>query len=346
VVFYHIGGSFAFAIPAIATAILAKGYLAVDLFFVLSGFVMWLTYGEALRRPNRDATRTFLWHRFARIYPLYAANLIVMVLLFLPLLWHGQLDPAAFPLRELPLHVVMAQNWGFTPTNSWNQPAWSISTEFAAYLALPLIAPLLWKLPRSTGFALLATLGLAMALRTGFAAQGHTGLIENVGSLGLMRCGCGFLAGAIACQCWLASPTRSAWAYAALGGIVAALWAFGRIAEPLATIPLFASLVVILAATSAQRYNLFSSRLAVWLGELSYATYLSHCLLWIVFRLAVTDADGRITVPQAALFAALLLVISWLQYRHIERPARDSLRRFAFTRNKAPQGVGSHPGLG
>lgn len=346
VVFYHIGGSFAFAIPAIATAILAKGYLAVDLFFVLSGFVMWLTYGEALRRPSSDATRTFLWHRFARIYPLYAANLLAMILLLLPLLWHRQLDPRAFPPGELPLHFAMAQNWGFTPANSWNQPGWSISTEFAAYLALPLIAPLVWKLPRSSGFALLATGALAWALQAVFAAGGHASLVDNIGTFGLMRCACGFLAGAIACQCWLTAPRSSALAYAALGSVTAILWAAGIIGEPLATIPLFASLVVILAATSAQRYNPFSSRLAVWLGELSYATYLSHCLLWIMFRIAVPGADKHISVTQTALFAALLLVLSWLQYRHVEKPARDGLRRIRFPGRTNPQGVGSHPGLG
>ena len=66
VVAYHIRGSIA-GLPQAIEGVLAKGYLAVDFFFLLSGFVIWLTYAERLRRDGLAGVPRFLWRRLARI---------------------------------------------------------------------------------------------------------------------------------------------------------------------------------------------------------------------------------------------------------------------------------------
>lgn len=70
VVLYHIRLSVA-GLPHSVVAVLAKGYLAVDFFFLLSGFVIWLSWGERLRRGGIGAVPGFLWRRLARIWPLH-----------------------------------------------------------------------------------------------------------------------------------------------------------------------------------------------------------------------------------------------------------------------------------
>lgn len=139
VVLYHIRLSVA-GLPHSVVAVLAKGYLAVDFFFLLSGFVIWLSWGERLRRGGIGAVPGFLWRRLARIWPLHLFMLGCAVALALLLLALGKHDAVHQPFADLPLHILLLQNWGFTDHLAWNDPSWSISTEWAAYLLFPLLA--------------------------------------------------------------------------------------------------------------------------------------------------------------------------------------------------------------
>jgi len=113
------------------------GYLAVDLFFVLSGFVMALTYGVMFREGfSGKAYGIFLAKRLARVYPLYLiltvtfAGLAVMV----GAQWvYGK--NFAFVVAA---NLALVQAWGMAP--SLTPAAWSISTEWAAYLLFPWLA--------------------------------------------------------------------------------------------------------------------------------------------------------------------------------------------------------------
>src|SRR3546814_20938733 len=91
-------------LPEAGVDVCAKGYRAVDFFCLLSGFVIWLTYGERLR--ERDASVVAFWQRrIARIYPLHLFMLVSATLLALALAATGRHDPAEFPFAALPLHL-------------------------------------------------------------------------------------------------------------------------------------------------------------------------------------------------------------------------------------------------
>ena len=70
VVLYHIRLSVA-GLPDAVVAVLAKGYLAVDFFFLLSGFVIWLAWHDRLRTGGLSRVPAFLLKRIARIWPLH-----------------------------------------------------------------------------------------------------------------------------------------------------------------------------------------------------------------------------------------------------------------------------------
>ena len=110
------------------------GYLAVDLFFILSGFVMALTYGGAFEAGiSSRAYLDFLGKRLGRVYPLYIAlTAAVAVLSYAGI---GTVNPPS-PV-DLASNVLLIQAWGIA--DSIDVPAWSISTEFAAYLLFPLL---------------------------------------------------------------------------------------------------------------------------------------------------------------------------------------------------------------
>ena len=71
--------------------------------------------------------------------------------------------------------------------------------------------------------------------------------------------------------------------------------------------------------------NPLSSRLFVFLGEISYSTYLAHFLLWSVFKLAFVRDATNVSLLLGAIFLGLTLAASVLLYRFVERPARQWL---------------------
>src|SRR6476620_1065253 len=116
--------------------IFTRSYLMVDLFFILSGFIMCYVYGA---QPN---ARQF-WHaRFARIYPLHLFCLAYLTLFTLGttlLLTKTGHDPQPFgPLGDWIRQLLLLNAWHHQ-ANAWNVPSWSISAEAFAYLLFPAI---------------------------------------------------------------------------------------------------------------------------------------------------------------------------------------------------------------
>ncbi|WP_298172582.1 acyltransferase [Novosphingobium sp.] len=328
VVFYHIRLSLAAILPAPVIAVLAKGYLAVDLFFMLSGFVLWLTYGARLARFEPAEIGAFWWRRIARIWPLHAVVLSGFVMLAILLTITGR-DHAGYPFGELPLHVVLIQNWGFTGALAWNHPAWSISTEMAAYLLFPLLAVVGRRAWGPAG--LVAGLGLLlMGLFALFAALGHSSLGDAITSLGLARCLIEFTAGTLAARLWLhwrGLPSAQRIGHACGGAAAATCGAGLWFALPeTAWVPLALLLVLLAMALADGR---IARRLASgpvhWLGEVSYSTYLCHFGLFIVFKLAFVGADLQLNVWKLAVFIGLLVVVSGLSHAWVELPAQRAL---------------------
>lgn len=331
VVLYHIRGGIA-GLPPAAEALFAKGYLAVDVFFLLSGFVIWLTWHQRLRDPA--AVPRFLQKRIARIWPLHAVMLGIAVALALLLRATGRDDPA-FPFAQLPLHFALVQNWGFTDALSWNDPAWSISCELAAYLLFPLLVLSLdWRrVPTPVLLATAAALLLALHL----AMDGAATLGEDIPRHGLMRCLIEFAVGAILAALYLRRP-HLRWT-ASVAGLAAAGWAAG-LPETLAAPATFAAALLTLALSAGMPRHPLEGRAIHRLGEISYATYLSHFLLWKAFKLPLTAPT--LSPPLVALYLTLVLAASVALYHGIERPAQRLLLRRP--RSLRPTPPAAHPG--
>jgi peptidoglycan/LPS O-acetylase OafA/YrhL len=300
------------------------GYLAVEFFFVLSGFVIWMTYADRIRAGGRAAIPDFLKRRIARVWPLHLFMLGVAIVYALVIAILDHPDWSQYPPAELPLHLLLLQNWGFTGKLTWNVPAWSISCELAAYLLFPLLALAVdWRrLP--TAVLLAAALGCAGFVYGVFAIIGDTVLGQSILTIGVLRCLGEFALGTIVCALWLRwreTPWLPALAAAAFGGLLVAAHLAGLISQ-IAALPLaFAALVLVLALTSGMRGNPFELAPVHYLGEISYATYLGHWMLWMGFKLALIH-DHDMGWPLFALFVAMTLAASVLLYHFVERPAQ------------------------
>ena len=106
-------------------------HLGVDLFFMLSGFVLYHVYAsQFLTGVTGPRWGAFMRQRLLRIYPLHLVTLLaVLVLMRFELPGDG--------LWILGLNLTLTHAWGLTDQFIFNAPSWSISAEFAAYLVFP-----------------------------------------------------------------------------------------------------------------------------------------------------------------------------------------------------------------
>lgn len=330
VVLFHIRTGLASELPPQLIAIFSKGYLAVDLFFMLSGFVLWLNYSDRLRSHGLGATPLFLARRLARIWPLHLFMLGCTIAYALLRLLSGHGDPDHYPWSELPLHFLLVQNWGFTQSLSWNDPAWSISCEFAAYLLFPLLVLAIdWRrLSTMTLAAILLLLagGLYLIMASAQAAT----LGSDIARLGLPRAVVEFVMGTIVCALWWRFRNTPRWPIWTSFGLAAAfllLMLCAGLSEMLGVPLLFAALLLGISLAPSGQRNPLSWRSIHYLGEISYATYLVHFLLYIAFKHLFVDDPGEVPIPLLGLFLLMVLAASVLLHHYLERPAQRALNR-------------------
>jgi peptidoglycan/LPS O-acetylase OafA/YrhL len=128
-----------FYLPQAHLPFVGRAYLAVDLFFLLSGFVMAHVYGRLLASNWRAHWLEYGRARFARIYPLFAVTTLTMVLVVA--LSHMPLVFVSFSGRSLALQPILLQQWA--SGLSWDYPSWSISTEAESYVVFIFSASIL-----------------------------------------------------------------------------------------------------------------------------------------------------------------------------------------------------------
>lgn len=341
VVLYHFAPADKLPIPALNHAI-GRGYLWVDLFFVLSGFVIALNYGALFKDGFKPlAFGEFLIRRVARLYPLYlallAAKLLYTLMVYGGFAYHGDPEAAVLdhPAAELPANLLMIQGWGLG--GSIVTSSWSVSTEVAVYLAFPILAAMI--LSRHNRKWALAMTALAAALLVAVVAFDHRDGEVHRGALDawdgrlvtpLMRCFGGFLLGLVT---WRVAQSRRVTAVMADNRIGLAI-GFALVVllassvPDLAVVALFPPLVLHLAATPRSTLaRLFASAPLMWAGILSYAIYLLHPLFepglydmadWLTARMpgpAAAAIAGTVTVT-------CLLALSAVAHFCIERPGR------------------------
>ena len=308
--------------------ILGRGYLAVDLFFVLSGYVLALNYGE---RAGWASLPGFLWRRWARIFPLYG---LILALRLCYTAWrYGGFGvdrpwiaaPVGHPWTDIPANLLLVQSWGLAP--SITGPAWSVSVEWAAYVAFPAVATLMLRQPPLRAIAGgAAACGLVLAV-----CQLHGGLDVWDGRTPgpLLRCLGGFTIGVglFRLSCWqpaqrAAAPATAGWLAGAVL-LAALLWR----APDLAVYPMLCALVLCAACGRRGVCAWLAAPGAVRLGELSYAVYLLH--IFLLHPLDQLRALTGLMLPRVAadglavgLVGVFLLQAASLVHDRVEQPTR------------------------
>lgn len=304
------------------------GYLGVDLFFMLSGFVIWHVHAPDFSQPSPRRFGRFMALRAARLYPVHLFTLALMGLLLwaAPLWGSPPLDPDNYTIHTLLLQLTLVQSWGISDHGGWNYPAWSVSTEWFCYLLFPFAAVLVARLT-SRGIRI-GLLLLYLALGISFVTCFGKTMNHSVGLLSLLRATLEFFIGCLLRQYSLLASHRY-WTPVVLAA--AALWAslfWTSLPIGLLAIPLFAALI--LAAGTPT----IIARLLTWLpmlaiGEASYTLYMMQApvqkgarVLEHYFR---PDQPVQNAVVAVAYLGTLALG-TFLVHRFVENPSRRRLR--------------------
>ena len=310
-----------------AVAPLSQGWLFVDLFFVLSGYVIASVHAES--EPTPAAARRFLIRRVFRLYPLHLATLAAALVLNLI---SGVASLPGYGLM-LAMNLTMTHAWGLVPGSVLNGPSWSISTEWAAYLLFAWIC-LRIASPRRR----IQAIGAVGLLSLVALVVWRGGNLDGDLLFRLPRCLMSFALGAVvwhACRRAMPlPPARAAALQLAVGAMMLGLLAAAGVWPRLALLMPLLSAAMIMAMVrdpgSAAR-RLFERPLPQWLGRHSYSLYLVHMPLFGALMLATGGWPPRPATANLTVAVALgaLLAVAALTYRFIERPGRAWGRRLS-----------------
>jgi peptidoglycan/LPS O-acetylase OafA/YrhL len=336
VVLYHLG-----------IAWIPGGFLGVDLFFVISGYVITRLILDSIESANGLDLKEFYAARVRRLFPGLVVLLIVTsvaIALFAP-------DAIRRFINDVPFVLSGTNNWHLVALHQdyfqaigrppLLQHTWSLAVEFQFYLVWPIILLFIWRrfgkrVVRRAALAIATFSGTALFLFSLQADNATAGRISHIyfgtdtHSLGL------FLGSALAVS-WIPrnlTPNISQRAQDFIDGIgvfgfIGLLCIFLFIDETNATLyqlafplaGLFGCATIISIVHPASRFSpILSSKSFIWIGQRSYGIYLWH---WVVFQVTRPGAD--LTGNLLALNVARVLVVLALadiSLRAIEIPIR------------------------
>ncbi|WP_235884987.1 MULTISPECIES: acyltransferase [Bradyrhizobium] len=329
-----------------------SAWLLVDLFFVLSGMVMALSYIE--NDFTRFSLREFMIRRLARVYPLHIVMLLanlVFRLLRIGLVMAGVVvaAPTVFEVNNaysFGLNVLLLHSMGFIDYLSWNAPSWSISVEFYTYFVFGLIVLFALRMGSLSWFYVLSGLiAVGSLVFIIFVLEKRS--LELQTDFGLLRCFVGFFLGVLMVKIvdrLRAKPGAAVQGVLQFVAMIASI-VLVSLAEtnPAATFLAPVMFAIFLGSLLSFPDALLMPRILVakpliWLGRRSYSIYMVHALVVLLAeyfvrgvgagRIAALDSiwAGLPATLNLVVSLAAVLAVSHLTYLYVEIPGGRFLR--------------------
>ena len=322
-----------------------RGYVAVDFFFLISGFIFFWLYRRALETRSMSYT-SFAVLRISRLYPLHLVTLVLIALLqwrFVALVGQPFVyepnDGAHFLLSLLFIQLPGAGA-------AFNGPEWSLSVELLIYAVFCFLART-GRLQSPLWPVLMFLAGAAVAWSLESLSRGLCGFFVG---------GLTYMVFELVSPRWATRRTMLGLFCATVAGwilVIGDVYLDGALSTaieaqlPIAkkTIVIYSTLYGLFPMTillAALHENVSGARYAsiAWLGEISYSSYLLHFPLQLV--LAVLVGAGLLTAqfarsgPCMALYMAILIPLSLFVFRWFEAPMQSWLRRWWRSVSGAP----------
>ncbi len=308
----------------------AVSWYPVDVFFMLSGFILGYVYVSDIQKPKIDY-KDYLVKRFARVAPLHYLTILgagVMALVAL----YFDLPNRGYHLSEILPQLLMVHAYPIIGNGGWNGPSWSISMEFFAYLFL---FPLVFTLVAKTGKNYLLILLYFIALAIIWAVSDHS----TRGWPAITRITCHFSIGYLlyALTTFKNPALQVASKFVSLWLLLAIVWMFMQnLFSQTTSRLLFQAIFALLILGSADNKSslaktILANKVFLWLGIISYSIYMIHGLIGKVIHVCVGKISDDLLIQVFVVIGAyvFLLVVSWVSYQFFEVPARNYVTKIS-----------------
>jgi peptidoglycan/LPS O-acetylase OafA/YrhL len=331
-------------VPGLERAIRAGPY-AVDLFFLISGFLLTLPWlvAHAHGAPSPD-TRHFYVRRVRRIVPAYYLHLALLFALVLPLLrgWHYWRQDLYVDLWNVVAHALFLHNTSplTSGTLGVNGVLWTLAIEAQFYALLPLAAPVFARAPWRSLLAAVVVSGAWQAaarhdlqpvvdayVRWGRHWGWPEDTVRRLLAIQLPAYLADFALGAMAARAWIGGRTMNAPHLpiaAMVAGVVVLtlLQGFGLapLGEQSWILPLVALAAILWGVASdrgAVARTAFARGPLAFLGRISYSMYLWHLPLLLLWQQHGAFGGSRALFP---LYLASAIAVGWISWRLVEQP--------------------------
>lgn len=307
------------------------GYLMVELFFILSGFVLALSYDKKLNMLlTKQFYQAFMIKRFNRVYPLYFFSTIVYFFLF-------NLDKIK-NLEILLANFLFLELW--LPKNyTLNNVSWSLCTEWFLYLLFPFM--LLKKHKFNDQISLLFLIGIAVFL---LAPILNTQKIydDNVdfsllelrmsnGTGAFLRCLGSYIVGIAIYLIYQSKPSIVTFLGKYWYTIFLLILIFYGVEKTDIVLNILFGFLIIALTQINWLSNVLGSKIFYFLGLISYSIYLNHMIflrfLNFSFKKGIWEESQINILIGFGIFMFLTIFSSWLTYKYIEVPCNNWLNK-------------------
>ena len=341
VVVYHFSEIVAKFVNPDTTHVIMKGYLMVDLFFIMSGFIISHVYEQSFRNNIQSLPfRQYIVARFARIYPLHLFTLLLLLILFAATggSWNPIQDPAA-----IPTHIFLLHSFGIHKIFTWNVPSWSISAEWWAYMIFPVLVIFLNRNKKFAMavlgiFVVLAYVAIMFWVKRVNPFDPRIPIPHNLDTsfdYGYLRGLAGFVTGMILYKVYDSGLWRNIFQkdLTAVLVILLCILCLHFSVNDGFDIIMFSALVFSFSLNKGRVHAICNNRLAQFLGKISYSIYLMQTfplipifagvkLPGLVYEKYTASTSFFIGTGYCFIYICLVIGVSCLSYYGIEKPCR------------------------
>lgn len=342
---FHFEMAIARFVPAKQTMFFEKCYLMVDLFFIMSGFIILHVYKDNFEKSiEKNSIKKYIVARFARIYPMHFISLLLLVALVILFSPAGTYPNAIENPWAIPTGFLLLHSYYIHDIYTWNIPSWSISAEWAAYLLFPMLALFISK-KRLFAVIILGLCVVAAYLSIMYLLPRRNYLYPLIPvphnlnvtyDYGFLRGIAGFVTGMIVYKAYQLRSVKYIFHRDILATLIILMLVFAMhfAFNDAFCIVLFSALVLSFALNNGHLHKLCNNWLAQYIGKISYSIYLMQIFLQEPFskglRLPGVLGFGRgrqniefsSGLMYSIIYLAVLLAISSITYYFIEQPFR------------------------